>query len=270
MKLALTLYASVFGMEDGTGHGKQDADNIHIGGGAFDAGTHDALALWAIRKCKKKVCAVWPWAKCPLTDIGDMSKENKKTRGPCCHKCWNKCPPYLARHKAGDKNVFGNSEKRRYLKDEVWKFLQNDIECETSRLKDEFTYNAEEQGHSMSELSEYVNMHDSTIDGFSSEGGMLIFSPDTDGTIMLHDAKETAKPDPACSERFGWYQCHGSKVGHCCSNGCLNNPDRLTGKCGLCECAGKCDYLDRMIWTKSEERRMNCHLLEPTEALELA
>lgn len=262
------------------------------------------MALWAIRKCKKKVCAVWPWAKCPLTDIGDMSKENKKTRGPCCHKCWNKCPPYLARHKAGDKNVFGNSEKRRYLKDEVWKFLQNDIECETSRLKDEFTYNAEEQGHSMSELSEYVNMHDSTIDGFSSEGGMLIFSPDTDGTIMLHDATET-KPDPACSERFGWYQCHGSKVGHCCSNGCLNNPDRLTGKCGLCECAGskysypifclfvihrgvipmknttlcylhynsnylECDYLDRMIWTKSEERRMNCHLLEPTEALELA
>jgi len=249
MKLALTLFASVFGME---GHGKLDDDNIHIGGGAFDPGTTDGLALWAIRKCKKKVCAVWPWAQCPLTDISDMTKSGRKTRGPCCHKCWNKCPPYLARHRDNDHGVFGNAAKRRYLKDEVWKFLQNDIECETSRLKDEF----------MDVSNVGLNME--AYFGTDGENMGMLMMQNTEGI----DGEVEETRDEACDEKFGWYQCNGHKFGHCCSNGCLNNPDKSTGKCGVCNCNGKCDYRDRMLWTLSESTRMNCHLPPPPPAEE--
>merc|ERR1711935_503953 len=72
--------------------GKLDQFAIHIGGGAFDAGTSETLAKWAIRKCEKKVCSVWPWAQCPLHTT-KFDKDKKLTQAPCCHKCWNKCPP---------------------------------------------------------------------------------------------------------------------------------------------------------------------------------
>lgn len=246
MKLTITLFASVFGME---GHGRMDADNIHLGGGAFDPGTSDGLALWAIRKCKKKVCAVWPWAKCPLNDISELGKNGRKTRGPCCHKCWNKCPPYLARHRDNDQGVFSNASKRRFLKDEVWRFLQDDIECETSRLKEEF-FDAEQVGHDMEIFD---------IDG----GGLAMMQMDVGfGGAM----QAIAEPDESCSEKFGWFQCHGHSKAYCCSNSCLNNPTKQTGKCQAapagCGCNGKCDYRDRIEWTMAESRRLNCRTPE--------
>lgn len=243
MKLALALFASVYGME--MGYGKDDPRGVHIGGGAFDPGTSDGLALWAIRKCKKKVCAVWPWAKCPLSDISELGKNGRKTRGPCCHKCWNKCPPYLARHRDHDHGVFSNAEKRRFLKDEVWKFLQDDIECETSRLKEEF-FDADRLGHDQTEI-------------FSVGGGIGMMQMDVGMGFP-------AEPDESCSEKFGWFNCHGHKYAHCCQNSCLNNPDKQTGKCQAqpngCGCNGRCDYRDRIEWTKSESARLNCPLPE--------
>jgi len=253
MKLALTLFASVYGME---GHGREDDTGVHIGGGAFDPGTSDGLALWAIRKCKKKVCAVWPWAKCPMSDISDLGKNGRKTRGPCCHKCWNKCPPYLARHRDADQGVFSNASKRRMLKDEVWKFLQNDISCETSRLKEEFM-DRDHVGYDMSDL-------DGSYNEEGLEGSFVMMEMDVGmGGGAFAQVRE---PDESCYEKLGWYQCHGHKAAHCCTNSCLNNPNKQTGKCQAkpvgCGCNGKCDYRDRITWAVAESRRLNCDVIE--------
>jgi len=259
MKLAVTLVASVLGME---GHGHLDPKGIHLGGGAFDPGTSDGLALWAIRKCKKKVCAVWPFAKCPLNDITELSRSDRATRGPCCHKCWNKCPPYLARHRTADQTVFSNSETRRYLKDEVWEFLQEDIECETTRLKEEFL--------SVEKVGADIDMVIGDQSGF--EGAVILSEPDTDGMLMdfapVEEAEEAEEEggvddrtvNEACEDKTGWYQCHGHRHAHCCRDGCLNNPDRTTGICGAdkCACFGKCDYRDRIEWTITEGRKLGC------------
>jgi len=237
MKLALALVASASGM---MGHGRSDMEGVHIGGGAFDPGTTDGLALWAIRKCKKKVCAVWPWAKCPLGDISQMGKEGKTSRGPCCHKCWNKCPPYLARHKVRDNGVFSNAEKRRFIKDEVWAFLQDDIECETSRLKTEFMEAHEENGYGMSELESYGNAQDGVV--------MMMNDPSLGGG-------ENAAIAAECDNKYNWYQCQGHKKAHCCANTCLNNPDKNAGKCALCKCHGKCAYRDDIATTWKEGKK---------------
>merc|ERR1712228_1104949 len=125
-------------------------------------------------------------------------------------------------------------------KDEVWKFLQDDIECETSRLKEEF-FDGDEVGH---------NMEMFNIDG----GGMGMMQMD----VGMGGMPAPRVPDESCSDKFGWYQCHGHKNAHCCASSCLNNPNKQTGKCQAqpngCGCNGKCDYRDRIEWTITEAR----------------
>jgi len=263
MKLALGLFAIASAME---GHGKPDKHGIHIGGGAFDQGTTDNLALWAIRKCKKKVCAVWPWAKCPLKDVGEIDKDERKTRGPCCHKCWNKCPPFLARHKMSDKSVFSNSAKRRDIKEEVWQFLQEDIECETSRLKDEFMSNSVFLGHSMEAL---VGVAGGAMESSLANPVAML----NDG--MLNDATPQRLRNAAyCDEDgqgypkgFNYYKCHGHKDAFCCSNRCRNQPNAKGGRCEPCQCNGKCEYMSKMKEVKQAAYTNGCDL-EASEAKE--
>lgn len=210
------------------GNARLDPQGVHIGGGAFDKGTSEGIARWAIKKCQRKVCSVWPWAQCPTKP--DMKGEsNRQVKGPCCHKCWNKCPPYLARKKMDNRRVFAQGESRRLCKEEVWKFLEDDVECEKSRLKDDF-------------MNEAVGL---------SNG-------------MLSDAQDMSlEPD------IQWYKCHGHRNSHCCGNACLNNPSKTAGKCGICNCNGACDYLNDPAGTMQKAARMGLpEALEAAEEVE--
>lgn len=243
MKLTIALIASANAMADGTGHGKEDKSGIHLGGGAFDSGTPRDTALWAIRKCRKQICATWPWAKCPTTEISDI-ETGRETRGPCCHKCWNKCPPYLARHRIVDRGIFSNAESRRDLKDAVHSFLQNDIQCETARMEKEFRG---DMGHEMDEL--FIGQEE----GVNTNGMQMDF--------MDFGAEEVEESEE-CTERLGWFQCHGHKNAHCCANSCLNNPEKTEGKCGQCECGGNCGYLHDFKATHAKRSDLNCAIPE--------
>jgi hypothetical protein len=244
--------------------GRTDEFKIHIGGGAFDAGTSEALAKWAIRKCEKKVCAVWAWAKCPLDR--EFGKESKMTQAPCCHKCWNKCPPYLARHKAKDRSSFANNEKRRAIKDQIWKFLEDDIQCETTKLKQQFM-NPEEHGMS------FANIAGDLMDDDCEEGDEECeneFSKYNMDNGMQNDFNvRNLHRDPSCDDNFGWYKCHGSKSAKCCSKSCLKQADgEAKPICDQCGCNGRCDYLHDIASTFQKNQQLNCNLEKEVEEVE--
>ena len=60
----------------------------------------------------------------------NQKRNSKVSRAPCCHKCWNKCPPYLARRYLADSTVFQDKDIRRYIKEEVWSFLSEDVQVQ--------------------------------------------------------------------------------------------------------------------------------------------
>lgn len=239
--------------------GRTDEFKIHIGGGAFDAGTSEALAKWAIRKCEKKVCAVWAWAKCPLDR--QFGKESKMTQAPCCHKCWNKCPPYLARHKAKDRSSFANNEKRRAIKDQIWKFLEDDIQCETTKLKQQFM-NPEEHGMSFAMLSGDL------MDDDCEEGDHECENSFGKYNMMANDypsglSRNGPRADASCGDKTGWFKCHGSKDAKCCSKGCLNQAEGETKPlCDACNCNGKCDYLHDIAAAFEKNNQLRCDLYQ--------
>merc|ERR1712037_383385 len=69
-RLTMKFTAALLTLTAAERNGKTDAQGIHIGGGAFDAGTPEGVALWAIRKCRKKICHSWSFGRCPINDIG--------------------------------------------------------------------------------------------------------------------------------------------------------------------------------------------------------
>ncbi|CAG5094356.1 Oidioi.mRNA.OKI2018_I69.XSR.g13481.t1.cds [Oikopleura dioica] len=217
-------------------NGKLDDDGIHIGGGAFDAGTPEEVALWSIRKCRKKICAAWSFGRCPINNISELDGNAKVSRAPCCHKCWNKCPPYLARRFLADSSVFQDKEVRRYVKEEVWSFLSEDVQCDLSRL-DEFE---SLQAAEVVEESEAVEV----AEGMQMDMGM---------------GGAAAAPNQ-CGEKFGWFQCHGHRDAHCCSDTCLNQPEKESGKCAKCGCEGQCDFRDNIADTVAKASEMGCYV----------
>jgi len=263
MKIASLFALGAYGMKHEKG--KTDQFQIHIGGGAFDAGTSEALAKWAIRKCEKKVCAVWPWAKCPLSS-GDFDKDSKLTQAPCCHKCWNKCPPYLARHKAKDTAAFANNEKRRIIKDQIWKFLEEDIQCETTKLKNQFLGD-ERHGMNWEDLVEGEDLmdEDCKVDDEECQNNINKYK------LMANDvgmgvARSRPVADESCYEPNGWYKCHGHRASKCCKNGCLNQKEGEYKKiCDDCECNGRCDYIHDIKNAFSKNDQLRCDLMEEEE-----
>jgi len=107
------------------------------------------------------------------------------------------------------------------------------------------------------------------MEAFELEGGAVGMLMDVNMGGAMPAIAEPAEPDESCTEKFGWYQCHGHRKAYCCSNSCLNNPTKQTGKCQAapagCGCNGKCDYRDRTEWTMAESRRLNCHMVEQNE-----
>jgi len=293
MKLACSLL--VLG-SDAMKHmeGKTDQFHVHIGGGAFDAGTSETLAKWAIRKCEKKVCSVWPWAKCPL-DTTKFDKEKKLTQAPCCHKCWNKCPPYLARHKMNDRLVFQNGDKRRAIKEQIWKFLEKDIQCETTKLKAEFL-NPEVNGMSFDELAHEdfedecediedqeermqcedkfekyqleKNGNDGDFKATLLNNGMMMDSVGFEKSrprVVSRTPEEIAESNrEACFAKYSEFNCHGHANAKCCSNGCLNQGNKPKEHCDACKCNGFCGYLHNPYETRRNDK-MFCYLLDPQE-----
>jgi len=71
-RLTMKFTAALLTLTAAERNGKTDAQGIHIGGGAFDAGTPEGVALWAIRKCRKKICHSWSFGRCPINDIGEL------------------------------------------------------------------------------------------------------------------------------------------------------------------------------------------------------
>jgi len=263
--------------------GKLDQFAIHIGGGAFDAGTSETLAKWAIRKCEKKVCSVWPWAQCPLHTT-KFDKDKKLTQAPCCHKCWNKCPPYLARHKLNDRSAFANSEKRRAIKEQIWEFLEDDIQCEKTKLKDEFM-NPSEAGLSLAQIigddSESILDDDCEEGDEECENDFGRYNLVNNGAWMANDEgldkkgateaeetkggvdvretldERTARLSTMTSKQIAAahmtecytyaphsdFDCHGHRGAKCCSNSCLNQGTNAKDACDKCGCNGVCGYL---------------------------
>lgn len=282
MKIQALLLLGCNGMQHEKG--RPDGFAIHIGGGAFDAGTSEALAKWAIRKCEKKVCAVWPWAQCPLGSR-QFDRERKLTQAPCCHKCWNKCPPYLARHKMHNQSVFSDNEIRRKIKEEIWRFLEDDIECEKTKMKDIFFDNTDDHGMDFSVLKDDIEqghgiMHDDCEEGdeecennfeslLSSEGGELTynFNPNMMNDLMMNDPPmsapshvDTKRREAQCTGQWDWYKCHGTKEAKCCKGACLNQEDGEAKKhCDLCQCNGRCDYLHSPEEAQAKKRELRCH-----------
>jgi hypothetical protein len=263
MKIQALLVLSASAMKHEKG--RTDEFKIHIGGGAFDAGTSEALAKWAIRKCEKKVCAVWAWAKCPLDR--EFGKDSKLTQAPCCHKCWNKCPPYLARHKAKDRSSFANNEKRRAIKDQIWKFLEDDIQCETTKLKQQFM-NPEEHGLSFAHIAGDL-MDDDCEEGdeeceneFSkyNMANDMMNDPDNSGQIAPNYRVHPVR-DPSCDDKHGWFKCHGFAKSKCCSKGCLNQAEGEDKPlCDQCNCNGRCDYLHDAVFAFEKNSQLRCDL----------
>lgn len=255
MKIQALLVLSASAMKHEKG--RTDEFKIHIGGGAFDAGTSEALAKWAIRKCEKKVCAVWAWAKCPLDR--EFGKDSKLTQAPCCHKCWNKCPPYLARHKAKDRSSFANNEKRRAIKDQIWKFLEDDIQCETTKLKQQFM-NPEEHGLSFAHIAGDLLDDDCEEGDEECENEFSKYNMQND---MMNDGNVRNHPvrDPSCDDKLGWFKCHGSKTAKCCSKGCLNQAEGEDKPlCDQCNCNGRCDYLHDIAYAYEKNAQLRCDL----------
>lgn len=153
------------------------------------------------------------------------------SRAPCCHKCWNKCPPYLARRYLADSTVFQDKDVRRYIKEEVWSFLSEDVQCDLSRL---------EEIESLEPASVAVEVAD----------GML-FDEGIGG--------EQSAPSE-CGEKFGWFQCHGHRDAHCCSDSCLNQPDKESGKCAKCGCEGQCAFRDNISETVAKAAELGCYV----------
>ena len=54
--------------------------------------------------------------------------------------------------------AFANSERRRQIKEQIWEFLEEDIQCEKTKLKDTFM-DADEQGHSWQSIAD-EQLHD--------------------------------------------------------------------------------------------------------------
>jgi hypothetical protein len=67
-----------------------------------------------------------------ISTLATIKSNSKVSRAPCCHKCWNKCPPYLARRYLADSTVFQDKDVRRYVKEEVWSFLSEDVQVQRS------------------------------------------------------------------------------------------------------------------------------------------
>lgn len=269
--------------------GKLDQFSIHIGGGAFDAGTSETLAKWAIRKCEKKVCSVWPWAQCPLHTT-KFDKDKKLTQAPCCHKCWNKCPPYLARHKLNDRSAFANSEKRRAIKEQIWEFLEEDIQCEKTKLKAEFM-NPSDAGLNMDQI--LGDDDESILDDDCEEGdeecendfgrynlvnnGMLMDSvggfdeeaEEGEGGVDERAAARLSPEQMAEAHKKECYtyaphsdfDCHGHKHAKCCSNSCLNQGTNAKDSCDKCGCNGVCGYLHN-TYAQLAKDPYHCYLLD--------
>lgn len=269
--------------------GKLDQFAIHIGGGAFDAGTSETLAKWAIRKCEKKVCSVWPWAQCPLHTT-KFDKDKKLTQAPCCHKCWNKCPPYLARHKLNDRSAFANSEKRRAIKEQIWEFLEDDIQCEKTKLKAEFM-NPSDAGLNMAQILGDDN--ESILDDDCEEGdeecendfgrynlvnnGMLMDdvkfdepeeSEEGEGGVDERTARLSPMQIAKAHEKECYtyaphsdFDCHGHKNAKCCSNSCLNQGTNAKDACDKCGCNGVCGYLHN-TYAQLAKDTYHCYLLD--------
>jgi len=264
MKIASLFALGAYGMKHEKG--RTDSFKIHIGGGAFDAGTSEALAKWAIRKCEKKVCAVWAWAKCPLGQE-EFDKGSKLTQAPCCHKCWNKCPPYLARHKNKDKAAFANNEKRREIKDQIWKFLEEDIQCETTKLKNQFL-NGEMSFEELS-LQENEQLTDEDCDEDDQEciDNFERFAlMQNDAGVNGGNAHNHPSADPSCGDSNGWYKCHGHSGAKCCKKGCLNQQEGESKQlCDACGCKGKCDHLHDLKNAFIKNKQLRCDLWEDEE-----
>jgi len=272
--------------------GKVDQFSIHIGGGAFDAGTSETLAKWAIRKCEKKVCSVWPWAQCPLNTT-KFDKDKKLTQAPCCHKCWNKCPPYLARHKMNDKSAFANNLKRRAIKEQIWSFLEDDIQCEKTKLKAEFL-NPEQAGISFAEI---MGEDESILDDDCEEGdeecendfgrynlennGMLMDgfvggfeAPERSRPVKLTEAQKLQHAQANAAQCYSYeehsdFDCHGHKHAKCCKPGCLNDASNSKDPCNKCGCNGVCGYLHNTYEQLSKDTNF-CYLLDHDKAVRRA
>lgn len=54
--------------------------------------------------------------------------------------------------------AFANSERRRQIKEQIWDFLEEDIQCEKTKLKDTFM-DADEQGHDWQSIAD-EHLHD--------------------------------------------------------------------------------------------------------------
>merc|ERR1739838_642586 len=123
----------------------------------------------------------------------------------------------MGRHREIDHAVFSNGEKRRFIKDEVWEFLENDIECETSRLKSEFM-EEENTGYDIETIHgengvAHVIFQNNDNENFMPNNPML-HTPDLNGGFVeeveadeeaLEAEREEKKKE--CANKDGWYQC---------------------------------------------------------------